>query len=123
MQIPVLLEKIDGNGYRAQEMWRLREGAFFSAEGATREEALENLRAELCRRLPPDTELVNLELDLPEADALREENARLKEQVAKLTEDPWAKVKGIYKDDPLFDEWQQAIEEYRKERDRDEVPE
>lgn len=34
------------------------------------------------------------------------------------TEDhPLARVAGLLKDHPLFDEWQQAIQEYRRQRD------
>ena len=33
--------------------------------------------------------------------------------------DPWTDLFGVFKDDPYFDEWQQAIREYRERCDRD----
>ena len=39
--------------------------------------------------------------------------------VAFPTDPPWARYVGHLKDDPLFDEWQAAIGEYRRQRDLD----
>ena len=33
---------------------------------------------------------------------------------------PWEQVRGSLVDEPLFDEWQQAVEEYRLQRDAEE---
>ena len=95
MQIPVLVEKIRGNGYRA----RGTEPFALSARGSTREEALVKLRTKINARLKKGTELVGLEVGA--------ENH------------PWMKFAGMFKDDPLFDDWQKAIEEYRKRADGD----
>ena len=35
-------------------------------------------------------------------------------------ENPWLAVAGIFQNDPLFDEWQAAIEEYRRKVDEEE---
>lgn len=120
MQIPVLVEKVEGNGYRAREVWPLSQGSFFAAEGATREEALDKLRELIRSRLPSGAELVDLEIGTEaEIQRLKAENAALRDHVRQLAESPWEKIAGIYKDDPLFDEWQQAIADYRRERDED----
>jgi hypothetical protein len=95
MQIPVLLERIAGNGYRA----RGTEPFALSAKGSTREEALTKLRDKIQARLKNGTEVVGLEIG-PQPH-------------------PWMEFAGMFKDDPLFDDWQKAIEEYRREVDED----
>lgn len=47
MQIPILIERIESNGYRASG----GEPLAFSADGTTQEEALANLKAKLHDRL------------------------------------------------------------------------
>ena len=32
---------------------------------------------------------------------------------------PWAKYAGMFKDDPMFDDWQKAIAEYRRKVNED----
>ncbi len=93
MQIPVLVERIQNNGYRAKG----GEPFAISVEAATREEALQKLTEALEARLRGGAELVMLHL--PGVD------------------NPWLRMEGVFKDDPLFDEWQQAIAEYRRQRD------
>jgi predicted RNase H-like HicB family nuclease len=93
MKIPVLVEPVKGNGYRA----RGTEPFAVSAKGATREEALANLRAKIQGRLKKGTEVVGLEIG--------------------GAPHPWMEFAGMFKDDPLFDDWQKAIEEYRREVD------
>src|SRR5690242_7695159 len=94
MQIPVLIERVEGNGYRA----RGGEPFALTAEGATREEALQRLREVIKSRLA-DAECVSVEVP--------------------TTDNPWLRLEGVYKDDPLFDEWQAAIAEYRRQVDLD----
>ena len=86
MQIPVLVEKVKGNGYRA----RGKEPFVVSARGATRAEALAKLRAKIETRLKNGTEIVGLEVG-PKPH-------------------PWMEFAGMFKDDPYFDNWQKAIE-------------
>jgi hypothetical protein len=93
MQIPVLLEPIAGNGYRA----RGGEPISLSAEGATREEALQRLRELIQRRLHDGAELVALEVS--------------------LSTNPWAAMAGTFKENPLFEEWLQAMAENRRQED------
>jgi hypothetical protein len=97
MQIPVLLEKVKGNGYRA----RGTEPFAISARGSTREEALAKLRTKIQARLEKGkgTELVGLEI-APEPH-------------------PWMEFAGIFKDDPWIDDWKRSIEEYRQKVEDD----
>jgi len=89
MQINVLVEPLNGEGFRATG------SAPFDivADGSTREEALAHLTDKLMARMSGGAEVVALEVGVPE--------------------NPWLKMAGMYKDDPLFDDWQEAIREYR----------
>ena len=92
MEISVVIEPVAGNGYRA--LW----GPLgMTAEGRTRDEAAEALRLAIEKRLAAGAELRIFHF--PPLD------------------NPWMRYEGIYKNDPLFDEWQQAIADYRRERD------
>ena len=95
MQIPVLVERVKGNGYRA----RGTEPFAISAKGSTREEALAKLRAKIQTRLKNGTELVGLEVG--------------------SRPDPWMEFAGMFKDDPWLDDWKRSIEEYRQKVDDD----
>ena len=95
MQIPVLVERVKGNGYRA----RGKDPFAISAKGATREEALAKLRAKIQTRLKNGTEIVGLEIG-PQPD-------------------PWGEFAGMFKGDPWIDDWKQSIEEYRQKIDDD----
>jgi hypothetical protein len=92
MQVPVLIEPMSGTGFRAS-------GFQITAEGATREEALKRLRDELDARIKAGAEIVYV--DMP-------------------AENPWMKMAGMYKDNPMFDEWKQAMADYRDAVDNDE---
>src|SRR5437899_471337 len=95
MQIPVLIERLKGNGYRA----RVAEPVAATAKGATREEALTKLRAKIQSRLNKGTEIVGLEVG-PQPH-------------------PWMEFAGMFKDDPLIDEWIQSMAEYRQQVEDD----
>jgi hypothetical protein len=95
MQIPVLIERVEGNGYRA----RGGEPLPLVAEGSTEDEALQKLRELIGERMASGAKLVQLDVG--------------------PTEHPWAEFVGKWKDDPLIDEWMQAVEEYRREVDED----
>lgn len=94
MQIPILLERVKGNGYRA----RGTEPFALSARGATREEALAILRAKIQARLKKGTELVAMDV---------------------AAAHPWFEFAGMFKDDPLIDDWIQSMAEYRQHVDDD----
>src|SRR5438445_11365251 len=95
MQIPVLVERVKGDGYRA----RGKDPFAVSAKGATREEALAKLRAKIQTRLKNGTEIVGLEVG-PQPH-------------------PLAEFAGMFKDDPLFDDCLKAMAEYRRQVDND----
>ena len=97
MKIPVLIEPIPNDGFRATG------GAPFgvTAHGSTREEALARLREAIDHQMVEGSVLVPLEIGTNE-------------------ENPWDAVVGMFRDDPLFDEWQAAIAEYRRKVDEDE---
>ncbi len=90
MKIPVLIEPIAEDGFRANG------GCPFevSAQGATPIEALSRLREAINHRMVEGSVLVPMDVDATE-------------------ENPWTAIAGIFRDEPLFDEWQEAIAEYR----------
>lgn len=90
MRIPVLVERLKENGYRA----RSAEPFAASAKGATCEEALAKLRAKIQTRLKNGTEVVGMEIG-PESH-------------------PWMEFAGMFKADPWIEDWKQSIEDYRQ---------
>src|SRR5262245_52485210 len=94
MQMPVLIERVEGAGFRVSGPGPLG----IVVEDATRYGAIRAFRAELSKRLSNGTEYVML--DVPEMH-------------------PLLKMAGMFKDNPLFDEWQKAIEEERREMDEE----
>jgi hypothetical protein len=94
MQIPVLIEPISGNGYRA----RGGEPLPLVVEAPTREEALAKLREALQDRLRNGAELVPLET-APQPH-------------------PLAEFAGMFKDDPFFDQVLEIMAENRRKMDR-----
>jgi predicted RNase H-like HicB family nuclease len=95
MQIPVLIEPVKSNGYRVTTGQPLT----LTAEGATREEALEQLRQAVQARLSSGAEIASIEVSAPAH--------------------PLAPYAGMFKDNPLFDAWQQAIADYRRQVDEE----
>src|SRR5262249_39653157 len=95
MKIPVLLERIKGNGYRA----RGTEPFAVSAKGSTRKEALAKLQKKIEARLNKGTELVSLEIGPPSH--------------------PWMQFAGMFKDDPHIEDWVKSMAEYRQQVEDD----
>jgi predicted RNase H-like HicB family nuclease len=95
MDIPVLLERVAGNGYRARAM----EPLGLTAEAPTRDEALQKLRDLIAERLAAGAELVRLEVP--------------------GSEHPLARFAGRLPDDPLVEAWEEAMAEYRRQMDED----
>lgn len=94
MQIPVVIERLPGNRFRAKSAT----AQLFAVEGESAEESLRLWRERFSSVLPADAEVVRVE-------------------PAILNEHPLARFAGDLKDDPLFDDWQAAIEEFRQQRD------
>lgn len=95
MQIPVLVERVKGNGFRA----RSAEPVAVSARGPTRDEALARLREKIQSRLKKGTELIGLEV-APQPH-------------------PLAEFAGMFKDDPDFEDVLKIIAENRRTMDKD----
>jgi hypothetical protein len=90
MEVPVIIETLAGNGYRVTGAGGLSIG--LTAEGTTAEEAI----------------------------------GRLAEQVARLTElsvgagsASWMQDAGYLHDEPLYEPWREAMEDYRRKVDED----
>lgn len=95
MHIPVLIEPVANHGFRA----RAGEPLPGSAEGATPEEALHNLRAALERQLKNGKQLRSVDL---------------------AAENPWLALAGMHDPtDSLIQEWKQEMAAYRQEIEDD----
>ena len=95
MQIAVLVEPLNGTGFRATSTRPFD----IITEGPTREEALKKLQDELQAKISNGAEVVLL--DVP------------------AEPNPWLKIAGMYKDDSMFEEWKQAMAEYRDQVEKD----
>ena len=94
MQIPVLIEPIAGNGYRA----RGGEPLPLVVEASTREEAFAKFQEALRNRLRNGTEIVALETT-PQPH-------------------PLAKFVGMFENDPWIKDWKKSMAEYRRNVDK-----
>ena len=94
MRIPILIEPVEGQGFRVSTGSPLN----LSAEAATRDEAITQLRLQIARRYAAGAEIEELD-------------------VGPKGIHPSAKFVGTLKDDPLLDQWREAVAEYRRQRD------
>jgi hypothetical protein len=95
MQIPVLVEPVANNGFRA----RAGEPLPLSADGATPEEAVRNLRAAMDRQLKDGKQLRSVDI---------------------ACGNPWLAMAGMHDpSDPLIQEWKQEMAAYRQEVEDD----
>jgi hypothetical protein len=95
MRIPILIEPIAESRYRATG------GVPFvdSVEADSPEAAIAKLQAAIEARLSGGGRIASLDLS--------------------ASENPWLEGAGIFRSDPLFDEWQGAVQEYRREANLD----
>jgi hypothetical protein len=95
MDIPVFIEPVANNGYRASS------GAVpgLSADGPTPDEALRQFESLLASRVAAGVRVVSIAV--PVAD------------------NPWLRLAGMYENDLLFDQWQRDIAERGRELDAD----
>ena len=93
MEIPILVEPVSGNLYRATTGEPLQ----LATEAPTRDEAIQKLRELIDRRLEAGAEV----LALPVGSSVH----------------PLAPFAGMLRDDPLVEPWKQAMAEYRDETD------
>ncbi len=100
MQFPIVIEPLPGNRFRAKSA----ASQFFTVEAGTAEESFRLWQERFASVLPSDAEVVRVESSI-------------------AGEHPLARFAGDLKDDPLFDDWCDAIEEFRRQRDlEDELP-
>jgi hypothetical protein len=97
MQFQVLIEPVPGQGHRATG----GEPFALVAEGPTRDEAIRNLRSLIESKVSAGAEFVTL--DIPVAGH------------------PWLPFAGMFRDDPLVEEWKQTMAERRRQADDDEI--
>jgi hypothetical protein len=98
MKIPVIIEPLPGNRFRA----RSGEPLPLTAEGESRPDALKNLGLLISRHLAASkAELAELE-------------------VSGVTDNPWDLYAGVLpKDDPVVQEWLEIMQENRRKADED----
>lgn len=97
MEVPVIVEPITGNGYRATGAGGLSVG--LTAEGGTAEEAIDRLAEQVRMRLKAGAKLAGL--SVAEAPAL------------------WKQDAGYLREEPLYEPWRDAMEDYRRKLDED----
>ena len=96
MEIPVLVEPVVGDGYRAHGNSPLA----LSAEGSTADEALAKFRELLSTHLAGGARIVSVEVP--------------------STKHPLARFAGtLQRDDPLVQSWKEEMAEYRKQVEAD----
>jgi len=93
MDIPILVEPISANQYRASTGEPLQ----LETEAPTRDEAIQKLRELIDRRVEAGAEV----LSLPVGSSVH----------------PLAPFAGMMRDDPLVQPWKQAMAEYRDQSD------
>jgi predicted RNase H-like HicB family nuclease len=94
VEVSVILEQVENNGYRA----RCGDPFVASADGSTREEALARLRGVLTEKIAAGIEVVRLEVPMP-------------------------RRKGpIWPDDQITRDWLEGIAEARKKADSETYP-
>jgi hypothetical protein len=97
MGIPVVIETVDGNGFRATGAGGLSVG--LTADGATAAEAIDRLAEQVRARVIAGAKLTELSDDSGPAS--------------------WMQDAGCLRDDPLYEPWRDAMEEYRRKLDED----
>lgn len=91
MQIPVLIERVLGNGFRASVAFPFG----FTVEGTTRDEVVQKTQQLIANKLKAGSELVQVHVPVEE-------------------DNPWLKMSGMWdKDDPLVQEWKEIMRENR----------
>lgn len=96
VDVPVIIEPVTGNGYRATGAGGLSVG--LSAEGTTAAEAIDRLAEQVRTRLHGGAMLTDLSV---------------------AAASPWKQDAGYLLCDPLYESWRDAMEEQRRKLDED----
>ena len=96
MEVPVIIEPVTGNGYRVTGAGGLSVG--LTAEGATAAEAIDRLADQVRMRVNAGAKLAELSVAAGAA--------------------PWKQDAGYLHDEPLYEPWREAMEEYRRQARR-----
>jgi hypothetical protein len=97
MEVPFIIEPVAGNGYRATGAGGLSVG--LTAAGATAAEAIDRLADQVRIRVNAGAKLAELSVAASVA--------------------PWMQDAGYLQDDPLYEPWREAMDEYRRQLDED----
>ena len=97
MDVPVIIEPVTGNGYRATGAGGLSVG--LTAEGPPAAEAIDRLADQVRMRVNAGAKLAELNVAASAA--------------------PWKQDAGYLHDDPLYEPWRAAVEEHRRQLDED----
>ena len=97
VEVPVIVEPVTGNGYRATGAGGLSVG--LTAAGATAAEAINRLADQVRMRVNAGAKLADLSVAASAA--------------------PWKQDAGYLHDDPLYEPWHEAMEVYRRQLDED----
>jgi len=97
VETPVSIEQITGSGYRVTGAGGLSIG--LTAEGATAAEAIDRLAEQVRTRVNGGAKLADLSVAAGAA--------------------PWKQDAGYLHDEPLYELWREAMEDYRRKLDED----
>jgi hypothetical protein len=97
VEVPVIVETVDGKGYRVTVAGGLSVG--LTAEGATAAEAIDRLAEQVRARVNAGAKLTKLNVDSGSG--------------------TWMQDAGYLHDEPLYEPWRAAMEEYRRKLDAD----
>ena len=97
MEVPVIVETVAGNGYRVTGAGGLSVG--LTAEGATAAEAMDRLAEQVRSACIAGAKLTELNVAAGPA--------------------TWMQDAGYLRDEPLYEPWRKAMEEYRRKLDDD----
>ncbi|OWK45653.1 hypothetical protein [Fimbriiglobus ruber] len=97
MEIPVVIESVAGNGYRATGAGGLSVG--LTADGATAEEAIDRLADQVRTRVNAGAKLAEVNVTASAA--------------------PWKQDAGCLSGEPLYEPWREAMADYRRKLNDD----
>jgi hypothetical protein len=97
VEVPVIIEQVTGSGYRVTGAGGLSIG--LTAEGATAAEAIDRLAEQVRIRVNAGAKLAELSVAAGVA--------------------PWKQDAGYLHDEPLYELWHEAMEDYRRKLDED----